>query len=314
MSFRLFVYYCALVGAWTGVAGWLVGRYVADKVATNDHLILQDGLRGMFLGVFVAFGLGLVDSLWNVGWRRFGAVLGRLLLAVVVGAIGGFVGGSLAQWLVSLAGNFLPIICFFVFGWTIAGLLIGASIGIFDWIVSKIRGLDRRAAKSKFLKCTIGGGLGGLIGGIAAYSLREAWTALFSGKDPTLLWSPTAIGFVTLGLFIGLFVGMTQVYLKTAWVKVEAGFRPGRELILTKDTTTIGRIEGADIALFGDPGVEKSHAQIVLDGVRYLIEDVGSAGGTFVNDQKISARVALRSGDLVRVGKSALRFSEKQKR
>ncbi len=311
MSFRLFVYSCALVGAWTGIAAWAVGHYSAEKIVASNSLILQDGVRGMFLGVLVAFGLGLVDSLWNVGWRQIGVFSARLAVAVAVGALGGFVGGSLAQWLVSLAGNVVPIICFFVLGWTIAGLMIGAAIGAFDWIVNKLR---RRAAGSKFFKCTIGGGLGGSIGGLAAYTLREGWTALFSAKDPAQLWSPTAVGFATLGLFIGLLVGLTQIFLKTAWIKVEAGFRPGREMILSKDVTSIGRVEGADIALFGDPGVEKTHAQIVLDGVRYWIEDAGSAGGTFVNEKKIAGRVALRSGDLVRVGKSALRFSEKRRR
>ena len=72
------------------------------------------------------------------------------------------------------------------------------------------------------------------------------------------------------------------------------GFRPGRELILTKPKTVIGRAEGSDIPLFGDQGVEKTHAQIVLEGLRYLVEDAGSPGGTYVNEKRVSGRMALR--------------------
>lgn len=314
MSFRLFVYYCALVGAWTGIAGWALGKYVSEQFVPNDWLVLQDGVRGLFLGVFVTLGLGLVDALWNIGWRRWGQLLARLGVAMSVGALGGFTSGALARWLINLVGNSVPIVVLLVFGWTIAGLFIGASIAAFEWLGAKIRKENSHSAGPKFVKCMVGGGLGGFFGGLAAYLLREAWGQLFGGKETAMLWSPTAIGFVMLGLSIGLLVGLAQVFLKEAWVKVEAGFRPGRELILTKEATVIGRAEGSDIALFGDQGVDKSHAQIVLDGVRYLVEDFGSSGGTFVNDKKVSGRVALRSGDLIRVGKSSLRFSEKKKR
>ena len=46
-----------------------------------------------------------------------------------------------------------------------------------------------------------------------------------------------------------------------------------------------GRAEGSDIALFGDSGVEKAHANIVLEGGRYYLEDLQTPGGSFINDQ-----------------------------
>jgi pSer/pThr/pTyr-binding forkhead associated (FHA) protein len=104
------------------------------------------------------------------------------------------------------------------------------------------------------------------------------------------------------------------VILKGAWVKVEAGFRSGREMILAKEKTSIGRAEGVDIALFGDAGVDRLHANIVLEGGRYFVEDSPNSGGTFINDRKVNGRAELNTGDLIRVGKSALRFYEKAKR
>lgn len=306
MSFRLFVYYCALIGAWTGVIAWGLSEFVVGHLELEaSYPVLRDGVFGMFLGLFVALGLGFVDALWTVGFRRFGQLFLRISLALALGTIGGAIGGLLSRWMfgvaVSLIGTGVPVSVFLVFGWTITGLAAGAAVGAFDF-------------GSKLKKCVIGGGIGGFVGGLLAYLLRETWTGLFADKDATLLWSPTAIGFVTLGLFIGLLVGLAQVVLKEAWIKVEAGFRPGRELILTKPKTVIGRAEGSDIPLFGDQGVEKTHAQIVLEGVRYLVEDANSPGGTFVNEKRVSGRMALRSGDLIRVGKSVLRFNERKKR
>jgi pSer/pThr/pTyr-binding forkhead associated (FHA) protein len=119
---------------------------------------------------------------------------------------------------------------------------------------------------------------------------------------------------VVLGVCIGLFVGLAQVILKEAWVRVEAGFRPGRELILAKDEVTIGRAETCDIGLFGDASIERLHARILQQGHRYLLADTGSAAGTFVNEQRITEPTPLRSGDSIRVGKSVMRFRERQRR
>ena len=81
-----------------------------------------------------------------------------------------------------------------------------------------------------------------------------------------------------------------------------------------KDQITIGRAESCDIGLFGDNQIEKLHASILLSGSRYYVEDEKTPAGTFVNDQPAVGRVALRSGDLIRVGGSVLCFRERAKR
>src|SRR5207253_3058764 len=101
-----------------------------------------------------------------------------------------------------------------------------------------------------------------ILGGVLACVLIIAAQKLIERQN---LWTPIGLGFVAIGASIGLLVGLAQIILKEAWIKVEAGFRPGRELIIAKEKTTIGRAEGSDIALFGDSGVEKTHANIVLD-------------------------------------------------
>jgi pSer/pThr/pTyr-binding forkhead associated (FHA) protein len=119
---------------------------------------------------------------------------------------------------------------------------------------------------------------------------------------------------VALGILIGLMIGLAQVILKDAWLKVEEGFRAGRELILSRPEITIGRAEGCDIGLFGDQRVEKLHARIVQKDGRYVIEDTGTPHGTFVNNQRINGPTPLNTGDLIRVGRNILRFAEHARR
>ena len=49
MSFRLFVYWCALCGGWTAAAGWVLGRLVAGGDPLGSA-----GLKGLSLGLSIA--------------------------------------------------------------------------------------------------------------------------------------------------------------------------------------------------------------------------------------------------------------------
>ncbi len=322
MSFRRFVYCCAVCGAWSAFFGWVLGRFLAPAVghgqesplATSDSLSLGDPLRagvlGMFLGMTVALGLSLLDTPRNLSLRQFGLVSLRVSTALFVGGLGGLGGGFIGELLYGLT-QWGPI---FLLGWGVVGLLVGASVGCFEVFAAKVRKKDMGGAIKKFHKCLFGGGVGGLLGGVVALALRGLAAVVFSDKDANRLLSPTALGFIALGACIGLLVGLAQVVLKEAWLRVEAGFRPGREMILAKESTSIGRAEGSDVALFGDNGVERLHAHILLEGGRYYLEEAGPTGGTFVNERQVHGRVTLSSGDQIRIGRSLLRFHEKQKR
>jgi hypothetical protein len=315
MSFRLFVYYCAVSGAWAGFMGWLLGRFVPNMGDKFFPMVLRTSLLGMFLGLTVAMGLSFLDATFNLSLRQFGKVLLRVVAAILLGVFGGlfgsFIGGALFAVTQPL-GTIVEGISF-VLGWTIVGVFIGASISWFEVFSSFMTKKDFAGASRKFIKCVIGGTAGGILGGFAALGLRHLAGSI-TGKDVEVLWSPTAMGFVAIGASIGLLVGLAQIILKEAWIKVEAGFRPGREMLISKEKTSIGRAESSDIALFGDSGIEKTHAHIVLDGGRYYLEDQQSPGGTYVNDSKVNGRFALKAGDLIRVGKSVLRFNERTKR
>ncbi len=158
----------------------------------------------------------------------------------------------------------------------------------------------------------LGGGVGGLVGGFLFLALRGLWGIGLAERTDDF-WSPSATGFVALGMCVGLLIGLAQVILKEAWIRVEAGFRSGRELILAGVETTIGRGEGCEVALFGDSGVEKVHARILLERGRYVLVDEDTPDGTYLNGVAIDGPTPLHSGDLIEMGHSALRFRERQR-
>ena|ERR1051326_1217426 len=309
MSFRLFVYYCAVCGGWAGLIGWGIGlllRILLHAVHVDDRMV--DALvRATCVGMAVALSLGAIDGLWNSGGKQLGSVGLRAAVGGLAGLVATIPGAFIGQLLV----NVTNIDALAAVGWTLTGVLIGATVGLYDTGVRMASGEGIGGAIRKVFNGLIGGFAGGLVGGII-YVIVNFILGLVINKENSV--SGSLIGFVVLGVCIGLAVGLAQVILKEAWVKVESGFRSGREMILTKNETTIGRAEVCDIGLFGDNGIEKEHARIVQNNNRYMLVDAGTPGGTYINDQRITQPTPLRGGDRIRVGRAVLRFDEKAKR
>ena len=76
---------------------------------------------------------------------------------------------------------------------------------------------------------------------------------------------------------------------------------------IVDDRVTIGRSHSNMLSLDGAE-VSRRHAEIVKDGDRYTLRDVGSVAGTFVNDERVTEHT-LGHGDHIRIGRHAdLRF------
>jgi predicted component of type VI protein secretion system len=94
-----------------------------------------------------------------------------------------------------------------------------------------------------------------------------------------------------------------------ASVKVLRGWQEGREYPLAKIDNLLGRDEHADIALFRDMKVEKKHAIIQREGVRYLLLNNESPPDfTRVNDRPVPQSCDLHDGDRIQLGDVILRF------
>ena len=70
---------------------------------------------------------------------------------------------------------------------------------------------------------------------------------------------------------------------------------------LGTDTVRIGRHEDNDIVL-ENPYISRYHAEIISDGSRHLLRDLGSTSGTFANGERITQR-RLKDGDSIRLGR-----------
>jgi pSer/pThr/pTyr-binding forkhead associated (FHA) protein len=90
-------------------------------------------------------------------------------------------------------------------------------------------------------------------------------------------------------------------------LRVIEGTDQGRLLRVDSDLL-LGRAASEDDGrLGGDPKISRRHARLSrgADG-RLAVEDLGSANGTFVNDEQIRAARVLEPGDVVRVGRTVL--------
>ncbi len=84
---------------------------------------------------------------------------------------------------------------------------------------------------------------------------------------------------------------------------------PDRDMnfVIVGQSSFVGRDPEIDVAL-SDTKVSRQHAIIEqADGV-WMIRDLGSANGTFVNGRKISEPMSLKLGDQIRVGRTLLVF------
>jgi predicted component of type VI protein secretion system len=89
---------------------------------------------------------------------------------------------------------------------------------------------------------------------------------------------------------------------------VASGKSAGRSITLKHGKILIGRAEECDIRPLGEE-VSRRHCAVVEEAGAVTVEDLKSRNGTYVNGAKISAKVTVADGDIVRVGPLELKVS-----
>lgn len=92
----------------------------------------------------------------------------------------------------------------------------------------------------------------------------------------------------------------------SALLVVKRGPNAGSRFLLDADATTAGRHPDSDIFL-DDVTVSRRHAQFVREGEGFVVRDVGSLNGTYLNRERIENAV-LAGGDEVQIGKYRMVF------
>ncbi len=298
-----------LAWALTDLTGWFPGLHQERVVYPSDPQILLYGavfglMLGLLLGIVEAMSLDSQCQMWM-----------SLLLGGVVGFFGGAIGAYFGQFVWGLLTKdidpynvtpqtFFPILLARGFGYSIIGLVVGAA-----------QGLSRRS-----VIIARQGAFGGLVGGFLGGVCFQVTAALLNGSPLSRLAALAATG-----ALVGFFVGLVQNLFKQAWIRVVLGRNEGKEYLLAKPITTIGRSELSDIGLYGDPQIAPTHA--VIEAIpaqkRHRLRHVADAPGqgrggpyppTLVNGQPVTAEQWLADGDTVQLGKRTLLFQEKATR
>lgn len=294
-----------------GLGAFVAWACVEPFIDDSDMLLEQNQLLWLGLFPLVSASIGLfLGAAEGIMCRN----LQRAVICAAVGLAVGFVGSLIATipgifviairdaLAISLAPNLeqggMPTglaLLVFMMGRAVAWVIIAMPSGIGQGIALR----DKKIV----LNGLLGGVFGGLIGGL-----------LF---DPISIWLTGAqgdgglsrgVGFTTIGLCVGLFVGVVEQWTKSAWLLMKAGPLAGKQFIVYRNPTVLGSSPKADIYLFKDEAIEPRHALIHNRGGRYEIEDLKSADGTYVNGIPVQKRV-LQSGDQIVLGKTVLEFT-----
>ena len=294
--------------AWTltDLTGWFADVLNATQVVTGGKYLLYGAVFGLLLGLLLA----VVDSLSLESRRR---MTQTLALGAGIGAFGGMMGLWLGQTVygivvgtggneITSTGRFFVLLVARALGWSLIGGIVGAAQGA----ASRSPLVARQGA--------FGGLLGGFLGGTVFEVLNGLGFAAITSRLAAL---------IAVGALAGFFVGVVQNLFKQAWIRVVLGRNEGKEYLISKTVTTIGRGELSDIGLYGDAQIAPTHIAIesLAAQNRHRLRFVGEGGkrGTtytppLVNGQPVSNEMWLADGDTIQLGKRTLLFHEKATR
>jgi len=82
---------------------------------------------------------------------------------------------------------------------------------------------------------------------------------------------------------------------------MRSGPTPGAAFTLEGDQLTIGR-DSTNEVVINDAEISRRHARLTFQGGKYVLEDLGSTNGTFVNGQRLAGPRVLKAGEVVSFG------------
>lgn len=84
-------------------------------------------------------------------------------------------------------------------------------------------------------------------------------------------------------------------------IVMRSGPSVGKVFPLEKSELFVGRDLSNDVVI-NDPEISRRHARLYLQGNSYVLEDLGSTNGSYVNGQRIMGPSVLRPGDTLTFG------------
>jgi Inner membrane component of T3SS, cytoplasmic domain len=282
----------AALGLLAGAAVWpaaeLVLHFQPRFASYLPFLAVLGALTGLLLGAVFGSAEGITSRIRS-------RIPTGMLLGALVGLVGGAVGllaGQAALWLFGEAAlrsyrSFRTVVLPVsrAIGWGVLGLFVGVGEGV-------------RAAS---LKKAAVGALGGLVGGLAGgFALEYATLVL-----PKLAY-PRLLGFLILGLAIGVFYGLVERGLSHGVLRLLAGPLKGKEFLLNQRRLNIGRARSNQIALPGYAMADRQARIRVRRGEVSLV-NLEPRVPVLVNERKVE-ETRLKYGDVLAIGPAKLFF------
>lgn len=280
-----------------GLAGALGGLLVFLLLEPHSNDRAGDSLEAVLWNTFLlGCGLGAVLAACLTLFEELssGSAL-RVVLRTTAASMSGAAIGLASSIFATILFNVVRMAALFggdgllVIARTLAWAAFGMGVGITSGLISR--------SVRRVLQGAAGGGLGGFIGGIAFDTLGQ-----MTGSGTT----SRLVGFVVVGLSVGLATALVEQLSRVAWLTFLTGSREGRHVVLHRDECTLGRDELADVPLFGDPAIARRHAVLTLRPKPWISE-IGPASLLRV-DGASGRTAALTDGAIVEIGRHRFRF------
>lgn len=304
-------FYLGLAGGLGVFLGWaLIEPYFSDNEIDDGKSL------GFLIFACVGGGLGLfLGAAEGLMCRNPLRALTSASVGLGIGSVGGLVTNIPANILfvviILFVVSFSPELqrgeepvglafLFVVMGRATAWAMVAIPAGISQGIALR----ERKVA----LNGLIGAVLGGWLGGMMFDPLAKIFPPGVDGEA----WISRLVGCTIIGVSVGVFVGLVEMWTKTAWLMMRAGPLAGKQFVIYRNPTVLGSSPKADIYLFKDAAIEPQHALIYNMGGRYEIQDNRTEDGTFVNGAPIKTHL-LQKGDQIMLGNTVLEFTLKDK-
>jgi serine/threonine protein kinase len=94
----------------------------------------------------------------------------------------------------------------------------------------------------------------------------------------------------------------------TSWIEFMRDGSQPEHYQLSKEITSIGRAQTNDVRLSGETGVSRFHTRIVWDHDGFIMVDLNSSNGTYLNGVRVLEPVPLKNGDQIEIGNAHFVF------
>ncbi len=299
------VFIKALAGLIGGGLAWLLTAPSAPTSVNNLHKFQRwESLFLIMVIACIAISLGIASGLQKGSWLHVAKEGG---LGLIFGTIGGMMGASIGTVFATMIfpthiegmGPMPVQIAWRILALSPIGFGLGLGIGAAGWNLSR----------------TLQGAIGGLLGGVVAAGSFDIIGKALSGIILAARGTTTgevggpsrAVFAILMGLGIGLFIGIAERVMATAFVRLHLGRNEGREWVVDKPHFVLGRAELADAPITGDPAIMPQHAVISKENGQYFVTDNNTPNGTYLDGVRIG-KAPLQNGSWIGIGAAKIQF------